>query len=112
MSIRDLFERFLPAEQRIKRLGSAVQPEQILSLSGDPMQGKRVFFETAGVSCKNCHRVHKDGKEVGPDLTTIGKKLTRAQLLESLLEPSKLIEPRYVTYLSKRMKAVSSPAFW
>ncbi len=99
VSVRDLFERFLPPEQRVKRLGSVVPSEQILSLPGDPEHGKRVFFETSGVSCKNCHRIHKDGKEVGPELTTIGKKLTRAQLLESILEPSKLIEPKYVTHL-------------
>ena len=99
VSIRDLFERFLPPEQRIKRLGSVVQAQQILSLSGDSERGKRVFFETSGVSCKNCHRIQKEGKEVGPELTTIGKKLTRPQLLESILEPSKLIEPKYVTHL-------------
>lgn len=99
VSIRDLFERFLPPEQRIKRLGSVVQAPQILSLPGDSERGKRVFFETSGVSCKNCHRIQKEGKEVGPELTTIGKKLTRAQLLESILEPSKLIEPKYVTHL-------------
>ncbi len=99
VSVRDLFERFLPLEQRVKRLGSVVKPEQILSLTGDPSGGKRIFFETANVSCKNCHRIQTDGKEVGPDLTTIGKKLTRAQLLESLLEPSKLIDPKYVTHL-------------
>ena len=101
VSIRDLFERFLPAEKRIKRLGSVVRSEQILSLPGDPVRGRQVFFETSGVSCKNCHRIQKDGKEVGPDLTMIGKKLTRAQLLESILEPSKLIEPKYVTYLAE-----------
>ena len=101
VSIRDLFERFLPAEKRIKRLGSVVRSEQILSLPGDPVRGRQVFFETSGVSCKNCHRIQKDGKEVGPDLTAIGKKLTRSQLLESILEPSKLIEPKYVTYLAE-----------
>lgn len=99
--VRDLFERFLPAEKRIKRLGSAVRPEQILALTGDATRGRRLFFETAGVSCKNCHRIQKEGKEVGPELTTIGKKLTRAQLLESILEPSKLIDPKYVTYLAE-----------
>jgi len=41
------------------------------------------------------------GKEVGPELTTIGKKYSRAQLLESILEPSKLIDPKYVTYLAE-----------
>ena len=101
VSIRDLFERFLPSEKRIKRLGSVVRPEQILALTGDSTRGKRLFFETASVSCKNCHRIQKEGKEVGPELTTIGKKLTRPQLLESILEPSKLIDPKYVTYVAE-----------
>ena len=78
-----------------------MQPEQILSLAGDPLRGRQIYFETSGVSCKNCHRIHKDGKEIGPELTTIGKKLTPVQLLESILEPSKMIEPRYVTYLAE-----------
>ncbi len=101
VSVRDLFERFLAPEDRIQRLGSVVQAEQILSLSGDTARGKAVFFETSGVSCKNCHRISKDGKEIGPELTTIGKKQTRAQLLESILEPSKLIDPKFVTYLAE-----------
>ena len=98
-SVRDLFERFLPAEQRIKRLGTAVSSKQILGLTGDAGQGRRVFFELSGVNCKNCHRIQKEGKEIGPELTAIGKKLTRPQLLESILEPSKQIDPKFVTYL-------------
>jgi uncharacterized repeat protein (TIGR03806 family) len=101
VSVRDLFERFLPPEKRVKRLGSVVRPEQILALTGEAVRGKQVFFENVSVSCKNCHRIDKDGKEVGPELTTIGKKLTRAQLLESILEPSKLIDPKFVTYLAE-----------
>lgn len=101
VSVRDLFERFLPVEKRSKRLGNAIQPEQILALSGDIARGKSVFFENASVSCKNCHRIQNEGKEIGPELTSIGKKLTRAQLLESILEPSKLIDPKYVTYLAE-----------
>ncbi|MBC8356965.1 MAG: PQQ-dependent sugar dehydrogenase [Planctomycetes bacterium] len=99
VSIRDLFERFLPPGERVQRLGSLVRPDQILSLEGDLARGKRVFFNTAGVSCKNCHRVQKEGKEVGPDLTKIGEKQKRADLLESILEPSKRIDPKFVTYL-------------
>lgn len=101
VSVRDLYERFLPTEKRVKRLGSVVRPEQILSLAGDTTRGKQVFFENASVSCKNCHRIAKEGKEIGPELTTIGKKLTRVQLLESILEPSKLIDPKFVTYLAE-----------
>jgi len=101
VSVRDLFERFLAPEDRIKRLGTVVQAEQILILSGDLVRGRAVFFETTGVSCKNCHRIQKDGKQVGPELTTIGKKQTRAQLLESILEPSKRIDPKFVTSLAE-----------
>lgn len=98
--IRDLFERFLPAEKRIKHLGSVVRPEQILALAGDAVRGKQVF-ETPGVSCQNCHRVHLNGADVGPELTAIGGKLTREQLLESILEPSRRVDPKYVTYLAE-----------
>jgi uncharacterized repeat protein (TIGR03806 family) len=99
--VRDLFERFLPPEARIKRLGSVVQPDQILSLQGDATRGRKIFFDTNGVSCKNCHRIGKDGKEVGPELTKIGTKLKPDQLLESILEPSKRIDPKYVTHLAE-----------
>ncbi|QDV14364.1 Soluble aldose sugar dehydrogenase YliI precursor [Rosistilla oblonga] len=97
--IRDLFERFLPADQRVERLGNVVATDQILALSGDADRGRLVFFETAGVSCKNCHRIGEAGTAVGPDLTTIGKKLSAAELLESILEPSKRIDAPYLTYL-------------
>jgi putative heme-binding domain-containing protein len=97
-SIRDLFERFLPPERRIQRLGAVVQPEQILALAGDAAVGRRLFFETSTVVCKNCHRIQDVGKEVGPDLSDIGRRLSREQLLESMLEPSKLIDPKYVTW--------------
>ncbi|MDP7014898.1 MAG: PQQ-dependent sugar dehydrogenase [Pirellulaceae bacterium] len=97
--IRDLFERFLPPEKRVKRLGSVVRPEQILALDGDQARGKAVFFATGGVQCKNCHKIQKEGKELGPDLTSIGKKYTAVQLLESILEPTKRIDPKFDTHL-------------
>jgi putative heme-binding domain-containing protein len=104
VSVRDLFERYLPADERTKHLGSVVLPQQILSLTGDAARGKQVFFEIEGVSCKNCHRIGDSGTEVGPELNTIGKKLTREQLLENILEPSKQIDPKYVTYLAETVE--------
>lgn len=95
--VRDLFERFIPEEKRIKRLGAVIKPVDILALTGDSERGRQVFFRQT--QCKNCHRVGKEGTDVGPDLTQIGKKLDRAKLLESLLEPSKTIDPAYVAYL-------------
>lgn len=99
VSVRDLFERFLPSDQRVQRLGSLVDRKQLLAIPGDTSMGEQVFFKTADVQCKSCHRIGGEGVELGPELTTIGKKYDRAQLLESILEPSKFIEPKYVTYL-------------
>jgi putative heme-binding domain-containing protein len=36
---------------------------------------------------------------VGPELSKIGAKYSRVALLEQILEPSKIIDPKYVSYL-------------
>ena len=41
----------------------------------------------------------EDGVDLGPELSQIGRKYDRAKLLESILEPSKNIEPKYVTWM-------------
>ena len=53
------------------------------------------------MSCRNCHRIGQQGREVGPDLTSIGKKLNAEKLLESILDPSKQIDQKYITYLAE-----------
>lgn len=99
ISIRDLFEQFLPAEKRIKRLGASVKAEQLLALKGDANKGRELFLNTTGIACKNCHRIGETGGKLGPDLSAIGKKQTKAQILDSILEPSKVIDPKYVSYV-------------
>ena len=96
--IRDLFERFLPESQRTKRLGSTIDPRDILQLQGDASTGQEMFFEQSGVQCQSCHRIGGRGMAVGPDLDQIGKKYNRSQLLESILEPSKKIDAEYLQY--------------
>jgi putative heme-binding domain-containing protein len=99
--VRDLFERFLPDEQRARRLGTSVQPSAILAMPGDAARGRQAFLKGAGVQCRNCHRVGSDGQELGPDLTKIAAKQSRAEILESILEPSKKVDATYVTYLAE-----------
>jgi uncharacterized repeat protein (TIGR03806 family) len=97
--IRDLFERFIPEEQRAERLGSNIAAEAILALAGDVQRGKQLFFEHAALNCKTCHRIDGSGGQAGPDLSEIGKKYQPAQLLASILAPSKEIDEKYRTYL-------------
>jgi putative heme-binding domain-containing protein len=98
-AIRDLFERFLPEDQRVKRLGSVIDPQAILATRGDAKRGAEFFLRAKGVQCRECHQVAGQGGKVGPDLTHVGKQNSKAQLLESLLEPSKKIDPKFVGYL-------------
>ncbi|MEX2286396.1 MAG: PQQ-dependent sugar dehydrogenase [Planctomycetaceae bacterium] len=99
VQVRDLFERFVPESQRVQRLGNVIKPEQLLSIAGDVARGRQTFFNTSGIVCKNCHRIGKEGKQVGPELTEVGKKNDRAKLLESMLEPSKVIDPKFAAWV-------------
>ncbi len=90
---RDLFERFLPANQRRKTLGANVEPEIIFARYGDIIAGRKIFFAQGGAQCGNCHRVAGEGRDFGPDLSRIATKhKTREALLEQILHPNKVVE--------------------
>jgi uncharacterized repeat protein (TIGR03806 family) len=97
--VRDLFERFLPEEQRTKRLGAVVNPEEILALAGDAQRGRKIFYEHQAARCRSCHKLEGQGTEIGPDLAEIVKQNGPAQWLESMLDPSKKIDPKYLMYV-------------
>jgi putative heme-binding domain-containing protein len=69
----------------------------LLRRRGDPARGKELFA-TAG-TCANCHLVNGSGKEIGPDLSEIGKKLAREAMFEAILFPSAAVSPSYETYI-------------
>lgn len=98
-SVRELFESLVPPDKRTPRLGQAVRPEAILAISGNAERGRELFFKSSSLQCVNCHRVNGQGGDLGPDLSTIGKKYSRRQILESILEPSKFVDPQYTTWI-------------
>jgi putative heme-binding domain-containing protein len=51
------------------------------------------------MTCQNCHRIGDKGTNLGPDLSAIGKTRSREDLLDSILDPSRRIEPQYVSYI-------------
>lgn len=97
--VRDLFERFVPEDQRRERLGDRIDPQSILAVEGDPGRGERLFFASGLLQCNQCHQVAGRGKSLGPDLSDIGALRSRKDLLQSLLEPSRKIEREHQTYL-------------
>lgn len=98
--VRDLFEGYLPADEKGRKLGTSPRPRPILALRGDAGRGEQLFWSTA-VNCGSCHKVGERGTTVGPELSLIGKQRTREDLLQSILEPSRRIEPNYAAYAAQ-----------
>ncbi|VTR96114.1 membrane-bound dehydrogenase domain protein : Uncharacterized protein OS=Planctomyces maris DSM 8797 GN=PM8797T_07447 PE=4 SV=1: GSDH: Cytochrom_C [Gemmata massiliana] len=67
---------------------------------GDVARGKAVWTAslTGAAQCAKCHMVRGTGGQVGPDLSMIGKKISRENLYESLLTPSKAIADQYIQH--------------
>ncbi len=66
---------------------------ELTKLQGDGARGKAIFLTTG--TCTNCHVVGGTGKDVGPPLADIGKKLNRQAMFESILYPSAAISFGY-----------------
>jgi putative membrane-bound dehydrogenase-like protein len=66
--------------------------------AGNAVAGERVFFRPNGPRCYACHTVDGRGHAFGPDLSAIGRSLSREKLVESVLEPSKEVAPAFTTW--------------
>ncbi|QDU20525.1 PQQ-dependent sugar dehydrogenase [Urbifossiella limnaea] len=95
---RDLFEGYFPVEPGARKLGPTPRPTTILALTGDATRGEALFFAEQS-QCAKCHKVGERGTAVGPDLTAVAKTRSRAELLDSLLNPSARVEPQFAAYL-------------
>lgn len=47
-------------------------------------------------SCLKCHRIGSTGAQIGPDLTNVGKRFDSRAILESIISPSKVMDPKYL----------------
>jgi uncharacterized repeat protein (TIGR03806 family) len=95
--VLDLFERFLPDAERSHRLGDAIDPAALLARAGDSGRGRELFRAGGAAACRSCHVAEGVGTEVGPPLDGIGSKYPRAEILSQVLDPSRVVEPKYAT---------------
>lgn len=62
---------------------------------GDAEKG-RAIFERVDLSCVRCHaRGADDAPQIGPDLSGVSQRLTRLQVLESIVTPNRRTTPGY-----------------
>lgn len=69
-----------------------------LARGGDPAAGRRVFFHANGAQCSRCHRHLSRGGTIASDLTGAGRAASREWLIESIVEPSRQVAARYITW--------------
>jgi len=74
-------------------LAAAAQPgAEGLAVGRDFEHGKTMF---AAARCIVCHRYGNDGGATGPDLTQAGGRFQLPDLVEALVEPSKVVSDQY-----------------
>ncbi|MDX1947195.1 MAG: c-type cytochrome [Pirellulaceae bacterium] len=73
----------------------------LVKRTGDVVRGKELFATTA--TCVKCHKVKGEGKEVGPDLSEIGSKLSKEAMYVSILDPNAGVSFNYETWLVRTL---------
>lgn len=67
----------------------------LLASGGDAEAGKELFLHHTGAECLRCHIVDGLGGTAGPNLTTVGSRLSAAKLVESIVEPGAEVAPGF-----------------
>ena len=57
--------------------------------------GRNLFH---AVACASCHRFDGEGGDIGPDLTSVRNKFAMRDLMEAIIEPSKIISDQYGSF--------------
>ncbi len=99
------------AESRYKYADLLAFLEKGEGRTGDAARGRQVFEKA---QCIKCHKYGTVGEGVGPDLTTLSKRFKRADVLESIVYPSKVISDQYrstliVTKKGQQINGLAAP---
>jgi putative heme-binding domain-containing protein len=77
--------------------------------SGNATRGKELMAGStkSDLQCLKCHMAEGRGGQIGPDLSQIGKKASRENLLDSMLTPSKAIADQYLVHVITTNKGLA-----
>jgi len=79
---------------------------ELVKIKGNVANGQAIYAKQG--TCAKCHQVNGEGKNVGPDLSEIGKKLSREAVFESILYPSASISHNFETYIVETKKGTTA----
>ncbi len=101
--------------EQYKKVSAALSPGMSAAAyagslyGGDADRGRRILFRNETAQCIRCHSFDDMGGNAGPRLNGVGKRLSRQQILEALIEPSARIAPGFgvITLELKNGKTIS-----
>jgi putative heme-binding domain-containing protein len=70
---------------------------ELAKMKGNVGNGQKIFASIG--KCNTCHVINGEGKEVGPNLSEIGAKLSKQALFESIIFPSAGISHNYESWI-------------
>lgn len=92
-----------PLLERYAAIQATLSPDELLAsyngsmYGGDARKGRNIFFQHQTAQCIRCHAYDDYGGNAGPRMNGIGKMLSREELLEALIAPSKRLAPGFGT---------------
>ena len=103
-ALADVLAAFVPSAQKPRKPAKARtlvkdwRMEDLLSALAEVGKDRnfergREVYEAA--QCLQCHKFGTEGGSVGSELTAVSSRFTRRDILESILEPSKVISEQY-----------------
>ncbi|WP_341938306.1 HEAT repeat domain-containing protein [Marinimicrobium sp. C2-29] len=95
LSSSETVQAMLQQYQRTKPTGNVTGQYREALKGGDAHMGKLFFFYNTTAQCIRCHVMGEFGSAVGPDLTDIGSRLTREELVEAMVAPGERVPPGF-----------------
>jgi quinoprotein glucose dehydrogenase len=101
--------RSQPLIAKYKANTAKLSPNEIMAsyasslFGGDEDKGERIFLRNQSAQCMRCHSYNDFGANAAPRLNGVAKRLTRAQILESIINPSAMLANGY-GFVSLTMK--------
>lgn len=90
--------------QQVRAQDEKLAPYLDSLLGGNAERGREIFRTKAETECMRCHRIasgkeEAEGGQVGPSLVDVGRRLTRLELLEAIVDPNRHIARGYESTL-------------
>lgn len=84
----------LSLEESLDGPASDAEWQQALRDGGSAKRGRRVFL-SAAATCTKCHTIDGNEQTLGPNLGNLAQSVSRSDIIESIIDPSKQFAPQY-----------------